>query len=53
MFLTPAEEYAYVSSSLVREIASLGGDVSHFVDPEVGKALRARFSEVPTPAARR
>lgn len=43
MFLTPAEEYAYVSSSLVREIASLGGDVSHFVDPAVGSVLRARF----------
>lgn len=43
MFLTPAEEFAYVSSSLVREIASLGGDVSHFVDPAVGAVLRKRF----------
>ncbi len=31
LFLTPAEQYAYISSSLVREIASLGGDVTPFV----------------------
>ena len=31
LFLTPAEQYAYISSSLVREIAALGGDVSPFV----------------------
>jgi pantetheine-phosphate adenylyltransferase len=43
MFLTPAEEYAYVSSSLVREIASLGGDISHFVSPPVKAALKARM----------
>lgn len=42
-FLTPAEEYAYVSSSLVREIASLGGDVSHFVDEAVEEALKKRL----------
>ena len=39
IFLTPSEQYAFVSSSLVREIAALGGDVSHFVDPDVTKAL--------------
>ncbi|MFP4080909.1 MAG: pantetheine-phosphate adenylyltransferase [Ectothiorhodospira sp.] len=43
IFLTPAEEYAYVSSSLVREIALLGGDVSHFVSGNVEAALRARM----------
>ncbi|SFM49884.1 Phosphopantetheine adenylyltransferase [Ectothiorhodospira mobilis] len=43
IFLTPAEEYAYVSSSLVREIALLGGDVSHFVSGNVEAALRARL----------
>ncbi len=43
MFLTPAEEYTFVSSTLVREIASLGGDVSAFVDPLVAKALYARM----------
>ncbi len=39
IFLTPSEQYAFVSSSLVREIAAMGGDVSHFVDPEVSTAL--------------
>lgn len=43
MFLTPAERYTFISSSLVREIASLGGDVSAFVHPEVGAALRSRM----------
>ena len=41
LFLTPAEEFAFVSSSLVREIARMGGDVSHFVDPAVRAALEA------------
>jgi pantetheine-phosphate adenylyltransferase len=39
MFMTPAEQYAFISSSLVREVSILGGDVSKFVDPVVGKAL--------------
>lgn len=43
LFLTPAEQYAYISSSLVREIARLQGDVSTFVTPNVQAALRARF----------
>jgi pantetheine-phosphate adenylyltransferase len=43
LFLTPAEQYAYISSSLVREIARLKGDVSTFVAPNVQAALRARF----------
>ncbi|HHC72047.1 MAG TPA: pantetheine-phosphate adenylyltransferase [Thiotrichales bacterium] len=43
IFLTPAEEYAFLSSSLVREVASLGGDVSRFVAPAVEAALRARM----------
>ena len=42
VFLTPAEQYAFVSSSLVREIAALGGDVSPFVHAQVVAALRAR-----------
>lgn len=41
-FLTPAESYTYISSSLVREIASLGGDVSEFVSPAVKQALLER-----------
>ena len=43
LFLTPAEQYAYISSSLVREISRLGGDVSTFVPPLVQAALRDRF----------
>lgn len=43
MFLTPAEEYSFISSSLVREIAALGGDVSDFVHPVVKKALAERL----------
>lgn len=43
MFLTPAEEYSFISSSLVREIARLGGDVSDFVHPIVQEALTERL----------
>ncbi len=43
LFLTPAEQYSFISSSLVREIARLGGDVSGFVPPAVGKALKEKF----------
>ncbi|KAB7762610.1 pantetheine-phosphate adenylyltransferase [Xanthomonas maliensis] len=40
LFLTPAEQYSFISSSLVREIARLGGDVSGFVPASVVEALR-------------
>ena len=43
-FLMPKEEYSYVSSRLVKEVASLGGDVSVFVPPAVAKALREKFA---------
>jgi pantetheine-phosphate adenylyltransferase len=43
LFLTPAEQYAYISSSLVKQIARLGGDVSAFVSPPVHAALQNRF----------
>lgn len=43
LFLTPAEQYSYISSSLVREIAMLGGDVSPFVHAKVGAALNRRM----------
>jgi pantetheine-phosphate adenylyltransferase len=43
LFLTPAEEYGFISSSLVREISRLGGDVSSFVPPAVAKALQAEW----------
>jgi len=42
IFLTPAEQYQFISSSLIREIAALGGDVSAFVHPAVAEALRER-----------
>lgn len=45
LFLTPAEQYSFISSSLVREIARLGGDVSGFVHPAVQQALRMRYSK--------
>lgn len=40
LFLTPAEQYGFISSSLVREVSRLGGDVSGFVPPSVAKALQ-------------
>lgn len=43
MFLTPAEGYVFISSSLVKEVASLGGDVSPFVHREVLAALENRL----------
>lgn len=43
LFLTPAEQYSFISSSLVREIARLGGDVSGFVHPVVQRALKQRW----------
>ncbi|HLU62427.1 MAG TPA: pantetheine-phosphate adenylyltransferase [Gammaproteobacteria bacterium] len=43
IFLTPGERFTFISSSLVRQVASLGGDVSEFVHPVVLDALRKRF----------
>lgn len=43
VFLTPSAELSYISSSLVREIASLGGDVRGFVTPNVAQALKQKF----------
>ena len=43
VFLTPTENYTFVSSSLVREIAELGGDISAFVHPKVAAALESKF----------
>jgi pantetheine-phosphate adenylyltransferase len=44
VFLTPAEQYSFISSSLVKEIARLQGDVSKFVHPRVSEALRDRYA---------
>ncbi len=44
MFLTPDEEHSFISSTLVKEIGRLGGDVRKFVHPCVAEALRERYS---------
>jgi pantetheine-phosphate adenylyltransferase len=44
IFLMPKEEYTYLSSRIVKEIARLGGNVSTFVPGRVAKALSAKFS---------
>ncbi len=44
VFLTTSLEYAYLSSSIVREVASYGGDISEFVTPEVAEAVYEKFS---------
>lgn len=43
VFLTPAEAYSFISSSLVKEIAKLKGEVSRFVAPVVDSALKKRY----------
>ena len=40
IFLTPGEQYMFISATMVREIAALGGDVSHFVNPRILTRLR-------------
>ena len=45
IFLTPAERFSYISSSLVREISSLDGDVSKFVPANVAEALANKFNQ--------
>ncbi|HKJ18558.1 MAG TPA: pantetheine-phosphate adenylyltransferase [Xanthomonadales bacterium] len=45
LFLTPDENFGFISSTLVKEISRLGGDVSEFVSKEVSKALDQRFAE--------
>jgi len=53
LFLTPADQYQFVSSTFVREIASLGGDVSKFVAPSVLERLKERVARKPADAADR
>ena len=43
MFLTPDEKFGFISSTLVREVARLGGDVSQFVGPEIEVAMKEQF----------
>ncbi len=42
LFLTPAEQYTFISASMVREVARFGGDVSKFVSPSVAAKLVAK-----------
>ena len=42
IFLTPSEQHMFISATLVREIAALGGDVTDFVHPLVAKKLKAK-----------
>jgi pantetheine-phosphate adenylyltransferase len=44
VFLTPSAELSYISSSLVREIAGLGGDINGFVPPNVAAALQQQLA---------
>jgi len=44
VFLTPTEQFNFISSSLIREIAGLGGDVSKFVHPQVEAALKQAWA---------
>ena len=47
LFLTPSDQYQYISGTFVREIATLGGDVSKFVAPLVLQKLRDRVATTP------
>ena len=47
LFLTPSDQYQYISGTFVREIATLGGDVSKFVAPLVLEKLKERVAQVP------
>lgn len=47
LFMVPGEAYTFVSSSLVREVAMLGGDVSSYVPANVDAALKRKFARVP------
>jgi pantetheine-phosphate adenylyltransferase len=44
LFLTPSEQYTFISATIVREIAKFGGDVSSFVHPSVLARLKAKFN---------
>ncbi len=46
LFLTPAEEFLFISATLVREISLLGGDVSRFVSPYVEKCLKQKIKSL-------
>ncbi|MFC1491381.1 pantetheine-phosphate adenylyltransferase [Nitrospinota bacterium] len=45
VFLMPSEQYSFLSSSLVKEVSSFGGDVSHLVPRSVSEALKRHFNK--------
>jgi pantetheine-phosphate adenylyltransferase len=49
LFLTPSDQYQFISGSIVREIAMLGGDISKFVFPSVETWLRKKLEQQPKP----
>ncbi|HEX5127368.1 MAG TPA: pantetheine-phosphate adenylyltransferase [Rhodocyclaceae bacterium] len=49
MFLTPGDEFMFLSATIVREIAQLGGDVSMFVQPVVNEHIREKVSGIGAP----
>src|SRR6188472_3764546 len=48
LFVMPNEQFSYTSSTLVKQVAKFGGDVTHFVPPNVALALRSAFAPVRT-----
>ncbi len=52
VFMTPAEQYMFISASMVREVAQLGGDVTHFVAPLIAERLSARIAPAERLAAK-
>ncbi len=46
VFMTPGEEYMFLSATLVREISVLGGDVSKFVSPDVAQRLKTKIKDL-------
>jgi pantetheine-phosphate adenylyltransferase len=49
MFMTPSDQYQFISGTIVREIAQLGGDVSKFVFPSVEKRLQDKVASMGGP----
>ncbi len=46
VFMTPGEEYMFLSATLVREISVMGGDVSQFVSPVVAARLKSKIKDL-------
>jgi pantetheine-phosphate adenylyltransferase len=49
LFVTPSDQYMFISSTIVREIAGFGGDVGPFVPPIVAERIRARVADLQRP----